>query len=101
MKDEQVEVLVDWFDELESKYSIHVKYIDCDNGGENKALQQPLKREGLKIHDMILLVISLYLLRSNNSMTIKTQQSNRKYSGASENSLTTTASTKIKPYSNN
>ena len=26
-KDEQVEVLVDWFDELKLKYSIDVKYI--------------------------------------------------------------------------
>ena len=49
MKDEQVEVLVDWFDELKSKYSISIKYICCDNAGENKALQQQLKKDGLKI----------------------------------------------------
>ena len=48
-KDEQVEVLFGWFDELESKYSINVKYICCDNAGENKPPQQQLKREGLKI----------------------------------------------------
>ena len=45
-----------------------------------------------------LLVISLYLLRSNNStmrtLQLKTQQSNRKLSGASDNSLTTTTSIK-------
>ena len=43
-------------------------------------------------------VISLYSLRSYNSMTqtlqLKMQQSNRKHSGASDNSLTTTPSTK-------
>ena len=49
MKDEQFEVLVDWFDELESKYIINVKYIHCNHAGENKALQQQLRREGLKI----------------------------------------------------
>ena len=49
MKDGQVEVLVDWFDELESKYSINVKYIHCDNAGENKDLQQQLKKDGSKI----------------------------------------------------
>ena len=49
MKDEQVEVLVDWFNEFESKYSINVKYIHCDNPGENKTLQQQLKKDGSKI----------------------------------------------------
>ena len=49
MKDEQVEVLAHWFDELKSKYCINVKYIHCDNSGENKALQQQLKKDGLKI----------------------------------------------------
>ena len=39
MKDEQVEVLVDWFDELKSMYCINTKYIHCDNAGE-KVLQQ-------------------------------------------------------------
>ena len=48
-KDEQVEVLVDWFNELESKYSINVRYIHCNNVGENEALQQQLNREGSKI----------------------------------------------------
>ena len=48
MKNEQVEVLVDWFDELESKYSISVRCIHCDNAGENRALQQQLKKDGLK-----------------------------------------------------
>ena len=36
MKDEQDEVLVDWFDELKSKYSIDVKYICFDNAGKIK-----------------------------------------------------------------
>ena len=49
MKDEQVEVPVDWFNEFQSKYSINVKYIHCDNAGENKALQQQLKKDGSKI----------------------------------------------------
>ena len=42
-------MLVDWFDELESKCSIHLKYIHCDKAGENKALQQQLRREGSEI----------------------------------------------------
>ena len=49
MKNEKVEVMVDWFDELDSKYSIKVKCICCNNAGENKPPQQQLKREGLKI----------------------------------------------------
>ena len=51
MKDEQVEVLVEWFDELKLKYStpINVKYICCDNAGENKGLQQQLMKDGSKI----------------------------------------------------
>ena len=44
------------------------------------------------LSDTILPVISLFSLRSNNLITqtlqLKTQQSNRKHSGASENSLT-------------
>ena len=31
MKDEQDEVLVDWFNELNSKYCVNIKYICCDN----------------------------------------------------------------------
>ena len=49
MKGEQIEVLIDWFNELKSKYCIKIKYICCDNAGENKALQQPLKKGGMKI----------------------------------------------------
>ena len=49
IKDEQIEVLIDWFNELKSKYCIKIKYIHCDNAGENKALQQQLKKAGLKI----------------------------------------------------
>ena len=41
--------MVDWFDELKLKYSINVKYIHCDKAGENKALQQQLKKDGSKI----------------------------------------------------
>ena len=44
-QNEQVEVQVDWFNELESKYIINVRYICCDNAGE----QQQLMREGSKI----------------------------------------------------
>ena len=46
MKDEQVEVLIDWFDELKSKYNINIKCIHYDNVGENIALQQQLKEDG-------------------------------------------------------
>ena len=49
MKDEQVEVLVVWFDELKSKYCINAKYIHCEIAEENKALQQQLKKDGSKI----------------------------------------------------
>ena len=34
---------------MESKYSINVKYIHCNNPRENKALQQQLRKEGSKI----------------------------------------------------
>ena len=49
MKDKQIEVLIDWFNELKSKYCTEIKYIHCDNAGENIALQQQLKNAGLKI----------------------------------------------------
>ena len=50
------------------------------------------------IGGMILPVVSLFLGRSNNSMRqtsqLKMQQSKRKHSGASDNSLTTIANAK-------
>ena len=49
MKDGQFEVLIDWFDELKSKYCIEIKYICCDNARQNKALQQELKKDGSRI----------------------------------------------------
>ena len=49
MKDEQIEVLIDWFDDLKSKYCIDIKYIHCVNAGENKALQSQLKKARSKI----------------------------------------------------
>ena len=49
VKDELVEVLIDWFNVLKSKYKVDFKYIHCDNAGENKAQHQQLKEDGLKI----------------------------------------------------
>ena len=48
MKDEQVVELVDWFNKLKLKYSIDVKYIHCDNGGENSPTAT-IKEDGSKI----------------------------------------------------
>ena len=49
MIDKQVKVLIDWFNELKSKYCIKIKHLHCDNAGSNNALQQQLRKEGSKI----------------------------------------------------
>jgi hypothetical protein len=48
-KDDQVEVLIEHIKELKSKYGKVVKYIWCDNAGENILLERRCKKEGLGI----------------------------------------------------
>jgi hypothetical protein len=45
-KDDQVEVLIEHIKELKSKYGKVVKYIWCDNVGENILLERWCKKEG-------------------------------------------------------
>jgi hypothetical protein len=45
-KDDQVEVLIEHIKELKSKYRKVVKYIWCDNVGENILLERWCKKEG-------------------------------------------------------
>jgi hypothetical protein len=48
-KDDQVEVFIEHIKELKSKYRKVVKYIQCDNVGENILLERQCKKEGLGI----------------------------------------------------
>ena len=48
-KDDQVEELIAHIKELKSKYGKVVKYIRCDNAGENILLEEWCKKEGLGI----------------------------------------------------
>jgi hypothetical protein len=48
-KDDQVEVVIEHIKELNSKYGKVVKYIRCDNAGENILFEKRCKEEGLGI----------------------------------------------------
>jgi hypothetical protein len=48
-KDDQVEELIAHIKELKSKYGKVIKYIHCDNAGENILLEEQCKKEGLGI----------------------------------------------------
>ena len=37
-KNDQIEVIIDWLEELKNKYKINVQQIRMDNAGENKML---------------------------------------------------------------
>ena len=71
---------------------------EIEGDGYNTPTQRKLGLDISMIGGMILPVVSLFLGRSNNSMRqtsqLKMQQSKRKHSGASDNSLTTIANAK-------
>jgi transposase InsO family protein len=48
-KDDQVPILVSLIKRLKAKYGYTVKYIRCDNAGENVALQKACEAEGFGI----------------------------------------------------
>ena len=48
-KSDQVEKLVSFLKDLKAKHNVTVKYIRCDNAGENKKLQERCESEGLGI----------------------------------------------------
>jgi transposase InsO family protein len=48
-KSDQVQVLIEHIMDLEAKEGVKVKYIRCDNAGENLSLEKECKRRGLGI----------------------------------------------------
>ena len=48
-KSDQVDMVSSWLKGLKDKYKIQVKFIRCDNAGENKKLEEKCDAEGLGI----------------------------------------------------
>ena len=48
-KSDQIEMISSWLKGLKDKYKIQVKFIHCDNAGENKKLEEMCNVEGLGI----------------------------------------------------
>ena len=49
-KSDQVEMVRSWIKGIKDKYKIQVKFIRCDNAGENKKLEEKCDAEGLDIN---------------------------------------------------
>ena len=48
-KSDQVDMISSWLKGLRDKYKMQVKYVCCDNAGENKKLQEKCNADGLGI----------------------------------------------------
>ena len=48
-KSDQVDMVSSWLKSLKDKYNIQVKFIHCDNAGENKKLEGKCNADGLGI----------------------------------------------------